>query len=234
MDDAPSQSSRTPKDQTLVVAGTPAEVRKLFPRAEALLTTVELERARAFRGSTDLEAFVAVHALARVVVAELVGASPDTITVAQRCEQCGGPHGKPIVVEHPEISVNWSHAQTYVAAAAGSEQVAVDVEGLHPPGYDERVAAHVLTPDELVEVRRSTDPAHAFLHHWVRKECCVKLGLAELDDLPVEPDLAGWVTTHWRTADAIGCVIARTHPEIRQLDHEGLLAPNSGAQLRLR
>jgi 4'-phosphopantetheinyl transferase len=190
----------------VVLARTTHEVREELGRPEALLSDMERQRATQFRLERHRHDFVAAHALVRVCVARFSGRPLRSIGIAQRCSRCGqATHGRPYVVEEPELYVSWSHTQGYVAAAAADVPVGVDVECERRAPFDPALLATVLTAAEARTVRDAPRPEAEFLHQWVRKECLVKLGRATLDtmgdvDTGAPPTGSTSSTSHrWRT-----------------------------------
>ena len=59
------------------------------------MTQEERERANAFAHDADRRDFIAAHRLVRAMAASIIGAPPGTIVLRQRCDTCGGPHGRP-------------------------------------------------------------------------------------------------------------------------------------------
>ena len=171
---------------------------------ERWLTAVERERAARFRFAADRESFVAAHALVRVCAADLLDTSPERLALVQRCVTCGGPHGRPTLAEHPEVTVTLSHVRGYVAAAASYGPVGVDVEVVDDRPLDWTLVRSVLPASEIEEVAAAPDPSRAFLRRWVHRECLVKVGAAELG-APVRLSEAGWSFRDW--TDPAGRVV---------------------------
>lgn len=174
------------------LAGTPATVlasgtdRVLAEFGNGLATSLsptEHRRAAAFRFESDRADFLAAHLLARVCVADLLSRPPEAITLTQRCDSCGGEHGRPYVAGRPELRVSWSHARGYVAAAAAPVPVAVDVEVVGRTRVGTGLVDAMLDAVDAAAVRAADDPEQAFLRQWTRRECLVKLGSATLDRL---------------------------------------------------
>ncbi|MFC5669014.1 4'-phosphopantetheinyl transferase family protein [Streptomyces incanus] len=69
-----------------------------------------------------------------------------------------------------------------MAAAAGHVPVGIDVER-RARGRGTDVMQRVLTAAEVDLVTAHSDPDHAFLRQWVRKEALIKVGRTELDSL---------------------------------------------------
>ncbi|WP_347060713.1 4'-phosphopantetheinyl transferase superfamily protein [Blastococcus sp. HT6-30] len=147
-----------------------------------LLTAAEDRRLAALRHPADRDAYVAAHLLIRWCAAELTGRPMERLQVEQRCPDCGsGEHGRPGLRELPGVHVSLSRTRHGVAAAAGWDAVAVDVESV---SGDVLAAMPVaLSVAERRQVLAAPDRRVAFLRHWVRKECLVKIGATTLDDL---------------------------------------------------
>ena len=92
------------------------------------MTQEERERANAFAHDADRRDFIAAHRLVRAMAASIIGAPPGTIVLRQRCDTCGGPHGRPTLPDHPGLHVSLSHAKGVVAAACGDRPVGIDLE----------------------------------------------------------------------------------------------------------
>src|SRR5262249_20713086 len=147
----------------------------------------------------DRADYIAAHVLLRRCAGLLLGAGPDRLTVVQHCPGCGRTgHGRPSLAEAPQLRLSLAHTRGYVAAAADTEDIAVDVERVPAPARVSELAATVLPPAELALLAGSGDPGSTFARLWVRKEALVKLGLASLDTLaeldvsPAMPDGASW------------------------------------------
>jgi 4'-phosphopantetheinyl transferase len=103
------------------------------------------------------------------------------LTLIQRCDHCGGPHGRPRLLEVPGIFVSLSHSKGHVVVGASHGAVGVDVERLHVRAFDDGLRSTALAPAEAAIVATSADPTTAFLGFWVLKESLVKIGLLSLD-----------------------------------------------------
>lgn len=178
----------------VVRASATAAVLRELPAAEGLLTDLELARADAFRLRSDRDDFVAAHALVRICAGELLGMPAAELTLEQRCDDCGGPHGRPMLREAPGLSVSLSHSKGHVVAGASRGVVGVDVERLHFRAVDDGLCAIALAPAERAVIAESLDPSTAVLGFWVLKESLVKIGLLSLDRFS-QIDLAGLFTT---------------------------------------
>jgi 4'-phosphopantetheinyl transferase len=159
-----------------------ARVQDASPRHAALLDEAERRRWHTYRREEDRDRFLVGCALAKTVLAACTGRPPEEVSFDRTCRQCGGPHGKPVVVGGgPEHSV--AHSGGLVAVAVAADPVGVDVEELdgrtHPLGGDggpEALARLVLAEEEraaLAAVHASGRP-RAFLVAWTRKEAVTK------------------------------------------------------------
>lgn len=162
-------------DLNVIVAKT-REVLALLP--VATLGRAAEGRRRALRSQADRDDFLAARMLA-VRALELAGA-PGLAPAAlrQRCEVCGGGHGRPLPVAG--LHVSWSHSRGWVAAGAAPAPIGVDVE-VFADAVGESLLQDALSPGERVIVAEAAEPARAFGLAWVAKEACVKAGAATLD-----------------------------------------------------
>jgi 4'-phosphopantetheinyl transferase len=166
----------------LIVLARPADVLRVGD--ERLLTPREQRRAGALRHRADRDASVAAHLLVRHCAAALTGRPVESLELVQECAVCGSTeHGRPAIAGLPELHVSLSHTRGAVVAGADRRPIGVDVEGLRTTDLDPAVLAATLTAAEAARVRSASDPPLAFLSHWVRKECLVKVGVATLDEL---------------------------------------------------
>jgi 4'-phosphopantetheinyl transferase len=141
------------------------------------------ERCVRLRTPADRADFTAARLLAAAAHRSLTGERIAVAEIVQRCEECGGPHGRPLATA-AGARLSWSHAGGVVAAAAAFERIGVDVEPL-PADTGVgllHIAPTALTPEEGRIVERAPDPAAAFLLAWTAKEALTKAGAARLDD----------------------------------------------------
>ena len=93
-----------------------------------------------------------------------------------------GEHGKPALLEYPDIHFNMSHCKAGIAVAVDSAPVGIDIECIGR-GNDS-LARHVLSDEEYAQMQQAPDPAVEFTRFWTRKEALVKLtGRGIGDDL---------------------------------------------------
>ncbi|MDJ0338286.1 4'-phosphopantetheinyl transferase superfamily protein [Cryobacterium sp. PH31-O1] len=134
--------------------------------------------------SADVYLFLAPRApLPQTDRAELAAAvarvCPESgpVIIEQRCERCGGAHGRPRVLRPPGVFVSLSRAdQTVAVAVSLIGPIGVDIESVsavHRAGFDD-VAFNELERSALQALPgRDRDRARAFL--WTSKEAALKL-----------------------------------------------------------
>lgn len=178
----------------LAVVAPAAALLQRDPREHAaLLTPAERARADGLRQPGARADFIAAHALARHVAAALSGIAPDRLTLEQRCAHCGGPHGAPRLHELQGLRISISRAGGVVAAAASDAPVGIDLQRWDD---DWRLAELAITPQL-----------------WRRRECLVKLGLADLDDPPPQALPPGWVESEqWLTSMRVSVSVVAREP----------------------
>ena len=142
------------------------------PDLVALLDAHERERMAALRRAADRARYLAAHALARLVLAEHLGADPASIDMDRTC-RCGKPHGKPRLAGHGDAAPGFSltHSGALVGVALGPGPVGVDVEQHRELTGLDGLARHALSPGE--RERGLPGPA-GFLVTWTRKEALLK------------------------------------------------------------
>lgn len=162
-----------------------ADVLASVARPEEALGAEARARADAFLRPALREDFVAARVLARRLVARALGVAPDEVELAQRCADCGGPHGRPLVRGAPQVRVSWSHDAGWVAAGVSARDCGIDVVALPPPGGRDGTSYPVaaLSPAERRWCADAPDPARAFARLWARKEALVKSGYGTLDEV---------------------------------------------------
>jgi len=167
---------------TLVLTGRSADVLARFSEPLSALSEEERARAAAIRFEGDRDSMVAAHLLARMCAAWVLGTSVGDLTIEQHCSSCARPHGRPTVVQAPELAVSWSHTRGHVAATAGAGPLGIDIEAL-PGRNSDALPRRVLAPAEVRWMLAAADPQAAFLSLWVRKEALIKVGLLTLGTL---------------------------------------------------
>ena len=134
-----------------------------------VLDADERRRAARFHFERDRIRYVAAHVALREVVARALGRAPATVRWTY------GRHGKPAIVDHPELGFNLSHSgDRAVVAIAWRREVGVDLERIAE--VDElEVAKLVFSAAEQAALReRVADRRHTFFRIWACKEALVK------------------------------------------------------------
>lgn len=141
------------------------------PGLVTLLDDHERERLDRFGRAADRARYLAAHALARVVLGELVDVDPSRVEFDRTC-RCGAQHGKP-VVRAPRGALpgfSLTHAGEVVGVAVWpAGPVGLDVEHCRPMTDLAAMARHVASPAEAPH----TTPG-AFFTAWTRKEALLK------------------------------------------------------------
>ena len=150
---------------------------------DILLTQEERERANAFAHDADRRDFIAAHRLVRAMAASIIGAPPGTIVLRQRCDTCGGPHGRPTLPDHP-AACQPEPREGRRRRACGDRPVGIDLERWNASQPDHSDLDFALAPAERKRLQSMaasdadadapvSPAALAFLRLWVRKECLV-------------------------------------------------------------
>ncbi|MGH9210110.1 MAG: 4'-phosphopantetheinyl transferase family protein [Acidimicrobiales bacterium] len=146
--------------------------------ARRQLDDEELARADRFVRPTDRYRHTIAHATLRYVLARYVDEPPRSLRlVADPCQHCGRPHGKPRLAGDAGHDFNLSHSGTLVAVAvARRRRVGVDVQEVTPvdaPG----MARRFFTPAEaacVAATARVETRQRLFHELWTRKEAVLK------------------------------------------------------------
>jgi len=91
-------------------------------------------------------------------------------------------HGKPMLVDHPNIFFNLSHCHEAAACVVDTIPVGIDVESLS--SYDADIVTTVMNDDEQRKIANSPDPRLTFIQLWTMKESLLKMtGEGMTDDI---------------------------------------------------
>lgn len=176
-------------------------------RLDALLPTAERSarpEARVLRATT------------RELLAERLGVAPHAVEMSRRCRHCGHPtHGKPGLVDAPEVSFSVSRSGTMgvIAVATDGVTVGVDIEQIRPRPNLAGLAVRTLGRQALAAWRAApeTEQLTRFLAAWTAKEAYLKAvgtGITvPLREVPEQP--AGWSVTHFAAAEGYLGALAR-------------------------
>jgi 4'-phosphopantetheinyl transferase len=141
---------------------------------DVLIRRVELPAVAPHERTDRIQRSQAGHTELRMLVAQLAGVDPAQVLIEARCPDCGGPHGRPVVmgpVAARDVRVSLAYAGTSIIAAASSRAaIGVDAELRAPDAADaaddRREAVRTLAPAPHDEA----DP----LRQWTRIEAVLK------------------------------------------------------------
>ncbi len=196
-----------------------------WPALRQILDDSEQARAERFHFERDRQAYIAAHALTRVVLSQVAARPPQTWRFV------AGAHGKP-TLDGGALRFNLSHTRALVAVAvATGGEIGLDVERLDPQRLEPELTERIFAPAERAHLRSlsgaaQTEAAYAF---WTLKEAYIKaigLGLAcpldafhfGLDPLGIRfsprlaDDPAQWLFRRWRPLPDHLMAIAVKHP----------------------
>ncbi|WP_330176897.1 4'-phosphopantetheinyl transferase superfamily protein [Streptomyces sp. NBC_01498] len=143
----------------------------------ALLDAREQARAASFTRRHERSTYLAAHAGLRLLLADRLGVHPRDLRFGRdRCAHCGGPNGRPILLDAPGgPHFSLSHCAGITLVGIADVPVGVDVERLPGRRTVERCLArlHPRERAELLRVRRAELPL-AFCRLWTRKEAYLK------------------------------------------------------------
>lgn len=181
-------SRAQPRLCAYVLPASPTMLDRLRAQRYYRLSDTERSRCQRLHSESARRAFEIAHLLARHCSSIVSGRRAHQFIISQECDECGGPHGRPLVHLDPDgpdsFYVSWSHTTEHVFAAAASYPIAVDIEESH-----RRIPHDTIILNELELHAQLT--ASDLVRLWTRKECLVKLGLLTLDSfhtVDVRPD----------------------------------------------
>lgn len=178
----------------LALVGAPSEVlrgdRAVLMR---LLARYEIDRLQALRSAPARESYLAAHLLVRRAAAAATGLDEQSLVLGQRCDECGGDHGRPFFHGQPSLHVSLTHCTDAVGAVVGVTPCAIDLEGWDAVAFEPSLSERVFSRDECralealdSEAAQPGTPSPRqmlALRMWVRKECLIKLGRLSLDGM---------------------------------------------------
>jgi 4'-phosphopantetheinyl transferase len=133
--------------------------------------------------------------LVRRIVAPYLGQAPEQVRIERTCVTCGRQHGRPVLVDAPEIALSVSYSSDEIVVAVARRQVlGVDLERVVPVPIDQIAREFCVGErDSLLKVSHARR-LEAFFVLWTRKEAVAKAtgwGLAfGLDRFEVAAPLA--------------------------------------------
>ena len=82
-------------------------------------------------------------------------------------------HGKPFLVDYPDVCFNISHCKAGIAVAVADQPIGIDIEGYRQVS-DSRVR-YTMNEEEQRPIGESDDPVRTFTAFWTKKEAVFKL-----------------------------------------------------------
>ena len=171
--DVTTAAGGAPRDDVLVwTMEVEALPKKAVTRWRTWLDAEERAQADRFLRPGEGVTYVAAHALARRLLAEVGGGGPADWVFTRDAR------GKPAL--HPSfpssLQFNLSHTRGLVAAACSADAVGIDVEAVDRRPPNPRVAERFFSPEEVSQLRDRTgeDTTEAFFRLWTLKESFVK------------------------------------------------------------
>jgi 4'-phosphopantetheinyl transferase len=138
---------------------------------DVLIRRVELPVATSQKPMDRIQRSHAGRTELRALVAQLAGVDPTQVLIEARCPDCGGPHGRPVVMSPGsarDVKVSLAYSGTsIIAAVSRGAAIGVDAELRDPDAFDDRrEAVRALAPAP----RDDADP----LRRWTRIEAVLK------------------------------------------------------------
>ncbi|MBV6507991.1 MAG: hypothetical protein JJLCMIEE_01049 [Acidimicrobiales bacterium] len=166
-----------------------------------LLSDEERRRCERFAHAELRHRYAAAHSALREILAQVVNEDSSGLQICPLpCQTCGGPHGKPALVEPggSAIEFNMSHAgDLAVVVTSKGRPVGIDVEQARPVDAV-ALARRFFTREEHAFV--ASCPVHeqglAFARLWTRKEAHLKAIGCGLPGGLTAISVPGWTPLH--------------------------------------
>ena len=84
-----------------------------------------------------------------------------------------GKHGKPFMVEHPEIHFNLSHCREAAICMISDKPVGIDVESIRE--FKQTLVDYTMNEEEVRQIQSAERPDMEFIKLWTQKEAVLKL-----------------------------------------------------------
>ena len=82
-------------------------------------------------------------------------------------------HGKPFLMDYPEVHFNLSHCKNGIAVVVSDQPVGIDIESYR--SVSDSLLRYTMNEEELQVIRESDDPIRTFTEYWTKKEAVFKL-----------------------------------------------------------
>lgn len=139
-----------------------------FDLQEALQTISEQRRQQAlrFKHEQGQRLCVAAYLLLKRALREQEGILENPVFAY-------GPHGKPSIVDHPELHFSLSHCKEAAVCVLSRHPIGIDVESIGR--YRETVAHYAMSDAEVARIEQAEHPDVEFVRLWTMKESLLKL-----------------------------------------------------------
>jgi 4'-phosphopantetheinyl transferase len=154
-----------------------------LPADVSVLDAREQRRAERLHDEVDRRRYVAAHTALRRELGERLETAPASLEFTREpCSQCGGPHGRPIVLRpggslarRAGLHFSLSHSGGHGLLAIAPTPVGVDIEALPDASMCQQLTA-LLHPREQVRILSAPEEAQRtlFTRLWCRKEAYLK------------------------------------------------------------
>ena len=84
-----------------------------------------------------------------------------------------GQHGKPFLVDHPDIHFNLSHCREAAVCMIANKPVGIDIESIRE--FKESLVHYTMHDDEIRQIEQAERPDVEFIKLWTKKEAVLKL-----------------------------------------------------------
>lgn len=147
----------------------------------SVLDDAERERADGCLRSVGGVLYATAHIALRRLLAVHTGMAAGRITFARHpCPDCGGPHGRPCMVDAPDLHFSLTHAEGMVliglSYGPGAVPIGVDVERIPRPETTRLCTRrlHGIEQEEIQAVPAGRARCMTFGQLWTRKEAYLK------------------------------------------------------------
>lgn len=82
-------------------------------------------------------------------------------------------HGKPFLMDYPNIHFNLSHCKNGIAVVVSEQPVGIDIESYREAS--DSLLRYTMNEEERRIIRESDDPIRTFTEYWTKKEAVFKL-----------------------------------------------------------
>lgn len=158
----------------------------------AMLNVEERARHNGYRDRLAARMFLTGAAMVRCLASRELSVPPHRVVVDRTCRRCGGPHGRPYIVNTDGAGImlhfSVSHSTGWVGVAVAREVIGLDVQAQEPRVDLPELGRIFLSSAEqavLESAGVAASPAH-LLVWWTRKEAALKLNGTGLTSEPGE------------------------------------------------